>query len=255
MSPQSSMNRSSRKSLILLIPLLLLVSGFLGWQLTRPQPDIQEAPHYSYGRANFDGIGKFYMGREISNVIGGHGAIRWLERTNRERSEKPAIVIGELDLKPDSVVADIGAGSGFFTFRIAPRIPEGRIFAVEIGREMLEYLNRKKTELGADNVVVHEGDVQDTRLPGRTIDVAFMVDAYHEFSHPREMMESIIAALKPGGRVVFVEYRGEDPDIQIKPLHKMTVAQLTKEMAAVGLERVRVNYDLPIQHITTFRKP
>ncbi len=249
---------NSRKKIAVLWAVFLGVLVIYGWQtaqLGREQTAASAAEVYTYGERSFDGIGKYYMGREISDMISGHGAIRWLERADREQGEKPALVIRELELRPDSVVADIGAGSGYFTFRIAPLIPQGRIFAVEIGTEMLEFLREKKERTAAHNVIVHEGTPADTRLPAGQVDVAFMVDAYHEFSHPREMMNSIVAALKPGGRVVFVEYRGEDPDIPIKPRHKMTVAQLTKEMNAVGLERVRVNNDLPVQHITTFRKP
>ena len=183
-----------------------------GWQVFQPNRPTAAALSgrqdiYQYGDASSDGIGKFYMGREISSMIEGHGAIRWLERADREASEKPDIVIAEMHLKPDTVVADIGAGSGYFTFRIAPQIQQGKIYAVEIGKDMLDFLNTKKAEMGATNVVVHEGLPSDTQLPGNTIDIAFMVDAYHEFSHPREMMESIVQALKPGGRVVFVEYR------------------------------------------------
>lgn len=255
------MTRAQQLRICLLICAMLAVMGFLAAQilpLERPStgipPAVEQTP-YSFGPASFDGIGKFYMGREISDMIAGHGAIRWLERADREQSEKPAVVIAELDLRPDSVVADIGAGSGYFTFRIAPLIPRGKIYAVEIGPDMLAYLKTKTVEAGIDNVVVHEGTPSDTRLPAGKLDVAFMVDAYHEFSHPREMMESILTALKPGGRVVFVEYRGEDPQIPIKPRHKMTVAQLTKEMNALGLVKVRVNTDLPTQHITTYRKP
>lgn len=210
---------------------------------------------YTFSTASTDGTGKFYMGREIAGMISGHGAIEWLERNDREETEKPQVVIKSMGLKSTEVVADIGAGSGYFTFRIAALVPQGKVYAVEIGPEMLDYLERKKQELRIENVIVQPGEVDDTRLPAGSIDIAFMVDAYHEFSYPREMMRSIVRALKPGGRVIFVEYRGEDPDLPIKPLHKMTIDQLKKEMNAVGLRWTSINNELPSQHISTFIKP
>lgn len=209
---------------------------------------------YHHAQASADGTGKFYMGREIAGMISGHGAIEWLERAGREEAEKPRVVIDALGLRPDDVVADIGAGSGYFSFRIAPLVPQGRVYAVEIGPEMLEFLEQKKKELGLNNVIVQPGQIDDAGLARGSIDIAFLVDAYHEFSHPREMLASIVRALKPGGRVMLVEYRGEDPGLPIKPLHKMTVEQLKKEMAAAGLKWLNTNNELPSQHISTFIK-
>lgn len=209
---------------------------------------------YTYGAKSSDGIGKFYMGREISDLVSGHGAIAWLERQDRNETEKPEVLIKELALKPTDVVADIGAGSGYFTFRMAPLLKQGEIYAVEIDDEMIDYLKRAAYQKKLGNIRVHRGTIQDTRLPENSIDIAFMVDAYHEFSHPREMMNSIVTALKPEGRVILVEYEGEDPNNQVKRLHKMTVEQIKKEMGAVGLEWVRTSYELPIQHISIFKK-
>ncbi len=201
-----------------------------------------------------DGIGKVYMGREISHVMGHLGA-GWLERPGREAEEKPNLLIDNLGLSPDSVVADIGAGTGYFTFRIAPRVPEGKVVAVDIQPEMLELLNEREAELGLDNVEPLLGAIDDPKLPAESVDLALMVDAYHEFSHPAEMMAGIVEGLKPGGRVALVEYRAEDPKVFIKPLHKMSEAQAIKEMEAVGLEHVETINVLPQQHLMLFRKP
>ena len=205
-------------------------------------------------RPSRDGIGKVYMGREISQVMGHLGA-GWLERPGREAEEKPAILIENLGLDPGDAVADIGAGTGYFTFRIAPQVPDGTVYAVDIQPEMLEMLNEREAELGLDNVEPVLGEIDDPKLPAGSVDLALMIDAYHEFSHPREMMTGLVEALKPGGRVALIEYRGEDPDVAIKPLHKMTEAQAVREMEAVGLEHVETLDVLPTQHLMIFRKP
>jgi len=210
--------------------------------------------HYSAKEPSRDGTGKVYMGREISQVVGSH-AITWLERRDRESEEKPSLVIENLDLKPTDVVADIGAGSGYFSFLLAPLVPQGKVLAVDIQQEMLDFVEGQKKLRKVANVETLLGTIADTRLPEAGVDLVLMVDAYHEFSHPREMMESIVKGLVPGGRVVFLEYRGEDPDVPIKPLHKMTVKQVTLEMAAVGLEFVELRDFLPIQHFIVFKKP
>ena len=210
--------------------------------------------HYSQKEPSRDGTGKVYMGREISQVVSQH-AIGWLERRDREGEEKPSLVMEQLELEKDDVVADIGAGSGYFSFLIAPLVPEGKVVAVDIQQEMLDFIESKKKLKKVRNIQTHLGTIEDTKLPEDTIDLAIMVDAYHEFSHPREMAASIAKGLRPGGRVVFLEYRGEDPTVPIKPLHKMTVKQVTREMEAIGLEFVEVRDFLPIQHFIVFRKP
>ena len=218
---------------------------------TIPRPP---EPLYTFGESSRDGIGKFYLGREISFVMG-HMAINWLERGSRESEEHPTKLVDSLGLKPDSVVADIGAGSGYFTFRMARKVPGGKVLAVDIQQEMLDFLGRRQQELGLSNVETVLGVEDDTRLPAGEVDLALFVDAYHEFSHPYEMMRSIHRALKPGGRAVLIEYRAEDPNVPIKPLHKMTETQAKKEMAAVGLEWVETLDFLPWQHFMVFEKP
>ncbi|HRQ89013.1 MAG TPA: class I SAM-dependent methyltransferase [Bacteroidia bacterium] len=209
---------------------------------------------YTHKEPSRDGTGKVYMGREISQTVSSH-AISWLERRDREGEEKPSLVIENLGLRPTDVVADIGAGSGYFTFLIAPLVPQGKVVAVDVQQQMLDFLEGRKKLKQVENVETLLGTLEDTKLPEGQVDLAFMVDAYHEFSHPREMMESIVRGLAPGGRVVFLEYRGEDPKVPIKPLHKMTVQQLVREMEAVGLEFVEVRDFLPIQHFVVFQKP
>ena len=211
------------------------------------------APVYEYRTPTQDGIGKVYMGREIAQVMGHQGA-PWLERAEREEEERPQKVVELMALRPTDVVADIGAGTGYFSFRMATKVPRGKVLAVDIQQEMLDLLTVAARQRGVNNVEPVLGKVDDPNLPAASVDAALMVDAYHEFDHPREMMEAIVRALKPGGRVVLVEYRGEDPEVPIKPLHKMTEAQAKKEMAAVGLTHVKTHQDLPRQHVMVFEK-
>lgn len=213
----------------------------------------EELAHYTYRPASRDGIGKIYMGREISFVMGHRGAA-WLERAEREVEERPDLVLQELGLEADHVVADVGAGSGYFSFRLSRLVPRGRVLAVDVQPEMLTVIRKRSRELGVDNVEPVLGLIDDPNLPAATVDVALMVDAYHEFSHPREMMEGLVEALVPGGRVFLVEYRGEDPNIPILPLHKMTVRQARRELEAVGLVFVENRTGLPVQHVMVFRK-
>jgi len=213
-----------------------------------------ESPHYTSKQPSRDGIGKVYMGREISHVMGYQGA-SWLERASREREERPDLVVANMDLSPDSAVADIGAGSGYFSFRIAPLVPDGRVYAVDIQPEMLTLIRDRMADEGIENIEPVRGAEKSPRLPAGSIDVALMVDVYHELAHPREMMTDLVDALRPGGRVYLIEYRAEDPTVPIKPLHKMSEAQARKEMEAVGLVWVETGDFLPRQHFMVFEKP
>lgn len=221
---------------------------------TIPQPGQSQESVYTEGPQTRDGTGRYYMGREIARVMG-HQAIGWLERRNREDEEAPSIAIEALDLEPSDTIADIGAGSGYYSFRIAPLVPEGKVVAVDIQPEMVAFLEEKEAQLGFTNVEAHLGAIDDARLPPESIDAALMVDAYHEFSHPREMMQSLFLALRPGGRIILLEYRAEDPSVPIKPLHKMSEAQARSEMAAVGLHWQATHDFLPWQHFMIFTKP
>jgi ubiquinone/menaquinone biosynthesis C-methylase UbiE len=216
-----------------------------------PPPAVVE---YTTGPASPDGIGKFFHGREISQVMG-HRAIDWLERDNREQEEAPSKAIAAIDLAPDAVLADIGAGSGYYSFRLSEKVPQGKIVAVEIQPEMLDFLRKRSAELGITNVEPHLGTIEDVKLPAASLDAALMVDAYHEFSHPREMLASLHHALKPGGRIFLLEFRGEDPLVPIKPLHKMTEAQARLELESAGFRFVSNLRPLPWQHFMIFERP
>ncbi|MBE9052979.1 methyltransferase domain-containing protein [Nostocales cyanobacterium LEGE 11386] len=200
-----------------------------------------------------DGIGKYYMGREIAQVMGHTGA-GWLERTSRELEEQPSKVVSALNLQPQDVVADIGAGTGYFSFRLASLLTEGKVLAVDIQPEMLNIIEFFKKEKNITNVEPVLATLTNPNLPSASVDLALMVDAYHEFEYPQEVMEGIVKALKPGGRVVLVEYRGENPFIMIKRLHKMTQRQVRKEMQAVGLVWRETKNLLPQQHLLVFEK-
>lgn len=201
------------------------------------------------------GIGRYYQGRQIAHVMGHEGA-DWLERSDRREEEGTDILLKELQLKPTYVVADLGAGTGFFSFRIAPLVPKGQVLAEDIQPEMIAELTQRKEKNKLPNVKPLLGTTTDPRLPANSVDVVLLVDAYHEFDHPREMGRAIRNALRPRtGRLALVEYRAEDPNVPIKPIHKMTVAQAKKEMSAVGLELVEVRESLPQQHLMLFRRP
>lgn len=214
----------------------------------------QETETYEYEKASRDGIGKYYMGREISHVMGHLGA-SWLERPQRDREEKTSRLVKNLPLQPDDTVADIGAGTGYFSFRMAERVPQGKVFAVDIQQEMLDIIESRKAQGFPQNVEPVLGTERDPSLAPGSIDLMLLVDAYHEFSWPREMGEAMARALKPGGRLVLVEYRGEDRSVPIKRLHKMTQKQARKEMQAVGLEWESTGDFLPQQHFMIFRRP
>ena len=214
-----------------------------------------ENPRYTHRTQHSrDGIGKFYMGREIAHVMG-HLAAGWLERSSRELEEKPRTLIRSLKLKPGDNVADIGVGTGYFARRIARVIgPKGTVYGVDIQPEMLELLAKNLGALGIKNVKGVLGTIQNPNLPANSIDLALMVDVYHEFSHPHEMLRNICRALKPGGRIAFVEYRMEDPNVPIKLLHKMSQLQVMKEATPHPLEWVETISVLPRQHVIVFKK-
>ncbi len=209
---------------------------------------------YRIATPDRDGIGKFYMGRQISHVMGHQGA-SWLERGSRRSEERTDLLIASLPLEPDFIVADIGAGTGYFSFPVATRVPQGRVLAVDIQPEMLAMISSRMVQSGTTNVEPVLGGVESPNLAINSIDLAFIVDAYHEFSHPFEMGQGLFDALKPGGQLVLVEYRGEDASVPIKRLHKMTAQQAGKEMRALGFTGPDVLDVLPQQHILIFTKP
>jgi precorrin-6B methylase 2 len=211
-------------------------------------------PSYISVPASADGIGKRYLDREISGVMGWQGA-SWLEREKREREERTDLLLDTLALKPGMVVADVGAGTGYLSRRMAPLvIPGGKIIALDLQPEMVNLLQAGVKRSGLTQIEVKLGTVDDIKLPKNSIDMAIMVDVYHELAYPYEVMSSIMQALKPRGRIVFVEYKAEDARVPIKPLHKMSEAQIKREAGVFALEWERTVSTLPWQHVVIFRK-
>ncbi len=220
-------------------------------------PNLNSSLACTYDQRRFHrntGIGKFYQRREIAKVIG-HQDLFWLERPSREGEERPDILLNLLDIAPDATIADIGAGTGFLTFRLLDRLDEnGRILAIDVEPESQDIIDFIARDRGETRVKTSLSTPSDPQLPENSIDLAIMLDAYHEFEFPCEMMQHIKAALKPGGRVVLVEYRRENPLIPIKTLHKMTERQARQEMAAAGLDWLETREDLPSQHVIIFER-
>jgi ubiquinone/menaquinone biosynthesis C-methylase UbiE len=208
---------------------------------------------YTYGINSPDGIGKFYLGREIAQVMGAAGS-DWLERNERQQEENSQLAIEKIVLSENGQVADIGAGTGYYTFKLCAKVPKGKVYAVEIQDELIQYLQNKKATLKDSLVNVVKGSDNSPNLPVNSIDLAIMVDVYHELEYPQEMLRSIHKALKPDGKILLIEYRGEDPTVPIKALHKTTVAQLTRELNANGFQLHYRGDFLPIQHFLLFEK-
>lgn len=212
------------------------------------------APLYSRVTPSADGIGKVYMGREIAQVMTYHGAA-WLERAERMQEERPDRVVPELELKEGMTVADVGAGTGYYSRRMAERVGRsGTVYAVDIQPEMLKLLEREMARRGISNVKPILATPTELRLQPGSLDLAIMVDVYHELEYPHETLAEIVRALKPGGRVVFVEFRGDDPRVPIKRLHTMTEQQVRREASSHPIEWVKTVSDLPWQHMIVFRR-
>ena len=244
----------SMKILAGIINVLILLS-FATCQSQQKNPHLQSATDsiYKFGTRSSDGIGKYYLGREISFVMGAEGA-DWLERNSRNKEENTDLAIEKMNLSPTSIVADIGAGTGYYTFAIAKKIPQGKIYAVEIQDEMIEHLQQKKISTGANNVEIVKGTRQSVNLPEKSIDLAILIDVYHELEFPHETLESIQRSLKDDGAMLLLEYRLEDTSIAIKPHHKMSKAQVDKEMLANGFKLAYDGEFLPIQHFLLYKK-
>jgi len=237
---------------------LLLLLPYSRGLADKPSGDRQdEAPRYEFREIHDrNGIGKFYMGREIASVMG-FLAYDWLERDTREKEERLSRLIRSLDLQPGQVVADIGAGSGVISMMMAEQLlPKGRVLAVDIQEEMLQRLRERCKAAGITNVDPVRGEEKSPNLKPQAVDLAIMVDVYHEFEFPYEMMLEISEAVKPGGRVALVEYRMEDFTVPIKLVHKMTEKQVKLEMQPpeFHLKWTETIGVLPWQHIVVFTK-
>ena len=215
----------------------------------------QPTERYQPAPPSADGIGKRYQGREIAQVMGFAGSA-WLERAEREQEERGDLLLAELALTPGMDVADVGAGTGYYARRMAPQVgPEGKVYAIDVQPQMLRVLAATAKRPGYSNIVPVLGTDDDVRLAPGSIDLAIMVDVYHELEFPHEVLASIVRAVRPGGRVVFVEYRGEDFRVPIKALHKMTEMQVRREAAEHALVWERTARTLPWQHVVVFRRP
>jgi protein-L-isoaspartate O-methyltransferase len=244
------MKRSYRIAGVLAgLPFCLLVPVFLIGMRADPPSRYQMGTPTDPG-----GSGKIYMGREISLVMGHQGA-GWLERPEREKEEQPNRLLKMLEIKPGMVVADIGAGSGYYSFRLAKQVgAKGKVLAVDIQKEMLTIIRKRMKRNKVENVEPVLGTETDPKLPARGVDLILMVDVYHEFTFPYEMTEALTKSLKPGGRIVFVEFRREDDKVPILLAHKMTEKQVLAEMAPHPLKHVKTLESLPWQHVIVFEK-
>jgi protein-L-isoaspartate O-methyltransferase len=209
--------------------------------------------NYTYKRGDNNGIGKWYMGREIAYVMGFEG-IGWLERSDREKEENVSNLIQNMRIKSNDTIADIGAGSGYHAFRMAPLVKKGLVYAVDIQVEMLMAIEKSKESSKIRNIETILGSEKSVFLAKNSVDKILMVDVYHEFNFPVEMIASMKKALKPSGQLFLIEYRGEDPGVPIKKIHKMTKKQAVKEMEVAGF-KLKENIDnLPWQHCMVFVK-
>jgi ubiquinone/menaquinone biosynthesis C-methylase UbiE len=239
---------------MLLACLLLLASATLCGAEPPAKPADKDSRYELRKEHDSNGIGKFYMGREIAQVMG-HLAAGWLDRPEREKEEAPTKLMEALNIQPGDVIADVGAGSGYFTFRLSERVgPKGKIYANDIQQEMLDIIAKRMKEKDIKNIELVLGTESDPKLPANAVDVILLVDVYHEFEYPYEMTAAMVRALKLGGRLVFVEYRLEDPEVPIKLVHKMTEKQVLKEMEPHPLRWVKTSELLPRQHIIIFEK-
>lgn len=212
------------------------------------------SPAYGKVAASAGGTGKTFAGREIAQVMSWHGAA-WLERAERSTEERPDLLLPLLPLKPGMVVADMGAGSGYYSRRIAPLLgPGGKVIAVDVQPEMITLLKKQITAAGITNIDPLLASETDCRLPADSIDLALFVDVYHELLYPIETMHCVKRALKPGGQIALVEFRAEDASVPIKSQHKMSEAQIKKEASLLGFHWVRTLSSLPWQHLVILKK-
>ncbi len=243
------MSKTRTEQIVLLAALALLAALTVAGA-----SDSDTAPFYETRTPSSNGIGKFYMGREIANVMSHYSMYR-LDRPGRERDERTDLLVAALPVEAGDAVADIGAGIGYFSFRVAERVPDGVVYAVDIQQEMLDEIERRKSERGVDNIETLLGRIDDPGLDEQSADLIFIVDAYHEFSHPREMGEAMFRALKPGGHLIVVEDRAESNPESSGKLHNMSEAQARKEITASGFRWLRNEDFLPQQHFLVFQRP
>ncbi len=208
---------------------------------------------YQIKKGDFNGIGKWYLGREIAHVMGFQG-INWLERVTREKEENTSKLIKNMQIKSTDYIADIGAGSGYHVFKMAPLANKGKVFAVDIQIEMLAAMLENKKFEQNKNIQLVQGSEKTVNLKENSIDKVLLVDVYHEFSFPKEMLASIYKSLKKDGKIYLIEYRLEDNNVPIKRIHKMSEKQAIKEFKANGFKLEKNLNNLPWQHCMIFTK-
>jgi ubiquinone/menaquinone biosynthesis C-methylase UbiE len=233
--------------------LVVVLCAALSW--TSPLPALaQQADDAAADQASIPPVKTHYMGRRIAVTMHYLGA-PWLMRESRQREEDCETLLKALDIKPGQTVCDIGCGNGFYTLQLARLVGEkGRVLAVDIQSEMLRMLKERAKEAGVENIEPIHGTPVDPRLPAGSVDLILLVDVYHEFSHPEQMLAAMRKALKPGGRIALAEFRLEDPQVPIKLLHKMSKKQIMKEFPANGLKLVEQFDKLPWQHLMFFAR-
>ena len=222
--------------------------GYRAVNTVEPQDSV-----YNYRSPSKYGIGKFYKGREIAAIMSSGGS-GWLDRSSRQEEENSDLAVEQMKFPPDAVVADLGAGTGYYTFKIAEKVNRGKVYAVEIQDKFIDILKERIADKKVNNVEVIKGAVKAPNLPANTVDYVLMVDVYHELEYPQEMLKSISECLRPGGTLILMEYRAEDEALRILPLHKTSVKQLKKELEANQFELSRQVDTLPIQHLLFFKK-
>ena len=208
---------------------------------------------YTYKEGDRNGTGKWYMGREIAYVMGFQG-MSWLERPEREKEENTAKLLQHMNITSGDVIADIGAGSGYHVFKMSSIAKDVFVYAVDIQDEMLAEMNERITDNEIDNVTLVKGGEKSVNLPENSVDKILMVDVYHEFSYPVEMLASMKNALRSDGKIYLIEYRAEDPSVPIKAVHKMSEKQAVKEFEAAGFKLEKNKGNLPWQHCMVFVK-
>lgn len=240
------------KKLVQCIGILLIL---LGNYQCKGQKEKQSTSSeiYSYKSGDLNGIGKWYKGREIAHVMGYQG-MTWLERTEREEEENTSKLLRNMKIQPGDTIADIGAGSGYHVFKMAPMVDDGLIFAVDIQPEMLAAMEKKREKGTNKNISLIQGNEKSVNLPENSVDKVLLVDVYHEFNFPFEMMLSIKNAMRADAKLYLIEYRGEDASVPIKELHKMTENQAVIEMKAAGFILEDNIDNLPWQHCMVFIK-
>jgi precorrin-6B methylase 2 len=233
--------------------LQILLLTVLAFPLSGCNSQQRSDDHYTYKSGDWNGIGKWYMGREIARVMGYQG-MSWLERPEREQEERTSLLLKNMEIEEEDTIADIGAGSGYHVFKMAARAEKGLVYAVDIQEEMLAEINRKIEDEGVTNVRPVKGSDKSVNLPENSVDKVLIVDVYHEISFPKELMASLHAAMRSDAKLYLIEYRAEDATVPIKKIHKMSEKQAVKEMKASGFRLEENIANLPWQHCMVFVK-